>query len=214
MPSITDLFNPRRWMFTLMYWRGMTPWDTGITPPELRAVIEGVDATPPGRALDIGCGTGTNALYLARHGWEVFGIDFARPAIARARSRLRMAQRADSGGLALAHKVRFVQGDATRLREMGATGLYQLVYDIGCLHGIPRDRRARYAEEIAAVTAPGALFMLYSFEPRPDGGPIGISSGDLEDLFGRAFEVMKRERGSDRGDRVSVWTWLRRRVTG
>ena len=59
--------------WNLVYRFGKTPWDTGITPPELRAVVES-GQVPPGRALDLGCGTGTNVIYLARHGLEVVGV--------------------------------------------------------------------------------------------------------------------------------------------
>src|SRR5579885_2975421 len=93
-----------RWLFTIMYWRGRPPWDTGISPPELVEAIEGPQALPPGRALDLGCGTGTNALYLARHGWQVTGIDFAAPAIEQAR---RKAQAAGTPP----GTVRFIRGD-------------------------------------------------------------------------------------------------------
>jgi len=103
-----SLLDRRRIFFTIAYWRGYTPWDTGIPPPELVAVIEDEHARPPGRALDLGCGTGTNSLYLARHGWEAWGVDFAARAIKRAQRKAR--------GTGL--KVHFLQGDVTRLERL------------------------------------------------------------------------------------------------
>jgi len=62
----------RRLFFNALYWLpGRPRWDTGITPPELE---EFVASAPAGRALDLGCGTGTNVVYLARHGWEAVGV--------------------------------------------------------------------------------------------------------------------------------------------
>jgi len=57
----------RRILYNLMYRFSAPRWDTGITPPEVVAVIEGAAAVPAGRALDLGCGTGTSTIYLARH---------------------------------------------------------------------------------------------------------------------------------------------------
>src|SRR5438477_11724098 len=74
-----------RW--DLFYWLGMTPWDSGITPPEIVSLVEG-GRIPPGRALDVGCGTGTNVIYLARHGFQTTGIDVSAQAIARARAKV------------------------------------------------------------------------------------------------------------------------------
>jgi SAM-dependent methyltransferase len=209
MPQLRDALNPRRWAFTLMYWRRMTPWDTGITPPELRAVVEGPDALPPGRALDIGCGTGTNALYLVQHGWDVLGVDFAGPAISRANSRLRALRRDASRLKPSDSRARFIRGDATRLREIGAEGPYSLIYDIGCLHGISREKRPLYAAEITALAAPGALYLVYAFEPAGS-GPIGLSESEARALLGRDFTLIKREQGGDRGGRLSAWMWFRR----
>jgi SAM-dependent methyltransferase len=194
------MFDRRRWMFTVMYLRGLTLWDTGVTPPELRDVVEGPGTLLPGRALDIGCGSGTNSLYLAQRGWEVVGVDFAGPAISRANAKLDRTREVTTKNL----RVRFVRGDATHLRELGAQGPYTLIYDIGCLHGIPQERRQAYAAEVTALAAPGAVYLLYAFEPTAT-NTMGLSPAEVDRLFGRAFTRVKRVAGSDRGARSSAW---------
>jgi len=82
----------RRMLYNLMYRFGTPRWDTSITPPEVVAVIEGDTAIPSGRALDLGCGSGTNVIYLARHGWEAVGVDFSPVAIAQARQKAKDTQ--------------------------------------------------------------------------------------------------------------------------
>lgn len=208
--SLSRLFSRltlRRWQFTAMYLRRATPWDTGVTPPELRAVVEGPAAEAPGRALDIGCGTGLNSVYLAQHGWDVTGVDFAAPAIARARERLRAAEAAAGRSL----PVRLLHGDATRLRAEGVTGPFTLVFDLGCLHGIPREHRPAYAREVAALTAPGALYLFYAFDR--DDSP-GLTDAEVTALFGETFRIERVERGADSGarSRPSAWRWLRRKA--
>jgi predicted TPR repeat methyltransferase len=59
------------------YRLGLKPWDTGVVPPELVALVEGPDALRPGRALDLGCGTGTHVVYLEHRGWLTTGVDLA-----------------------------------------------------------------------------------------------------------------------------------------
>ena len=72
----------------VMYLFRKTPWDTGITPPEIVAMIEGGKVSI-GRALDLGCGTGTNAIYLAQQGFTVTAIDVSRRAVALAKHKTR-----------------------------------------------------------------------------------------------------------------------------
>jgi SAM-dependent methyltransferase len=75
----------RRWIrFNLLY-LGCPPWDTGVSPPELNAFLSEKE---PGRALDAGCGTGTNLLTMAQNGWEVIGVDIAWLSVLRARREL------------------------------------------------------------------------------------------------------------------------------
>lgn len=194
-----------RWFFTLAYWRGIKPWDTGITPPELVRTVEGngPERVAPGRALDLGCGTGTNGVYLARHGWEVVGVDFASPAVARARERV-----AHAG--TLAGRVRFLRGDVTRLARLDIGPPFDLIFDLGCLHGLAPEDRSRYAAGLASVSAPGACFLLYAFGPtRIRGRSAGLTSEEVGAVFAPAWVVERVEHGVDRGDRTSAWYWLR-----
>jgi len=194
-----------RLFFSLMYWGGRPPWDTGISPPELVEAVEGPPALSPGRALDLGCGTGTNALYLARHGWHVTGIDFAAPAIRKARAKARAAGK-------LPGSATFLRGDVTRLDTLDIAGPVELIFDLGCFHGIPLVRRRAYVAGIARVAAPGALLLLYAFGPRDIGGRrAGASPDEVRACFGKAFAIEHIVEGADssRGF-ASAWYWLRR----
>ena len=82
MYHLLNILDPKWWRFEWRYFRGQTPWDTNITPPE---VMEFLANTTPGAALDLGCGTGTNAITLTRYGWQVTAIDFSYKAIRTAR---------------------------------------------------------------------------------------------------------------------------------
>ena len=74
-------------LYEIAYRVGFKPWDTGVPPTELVALVEGQDGLRPGRAVDLGCGTGTNVVYLSRHGWEVTGVDMVGHALTVARRR-------------------------------------------------------------------------------------------------------------------------------
>ena len=178
----------RRLFFELRYLIGRAPWDTGITPPE---VVEFLDRTPPGRALDIGCGTGTNAVELARRGWRVTGLDFSGRAIGAARAR------AGAAGLA----VEFLQGDASELH--GVTGRFEYILDIGCFHTLPPAGQRRYAKRVAELVCPGSTYMLYTFLS-DEGADSLPSRASLERLFTPAFAMRHFERGTDRR-RPSAW---------
>jgi SAM-dependent methyltransferase len=166
--------------YRITYRFGKPRWDVEQPRPELESLVE---SRAPGRALDLGCGTGANDVFLAGHGWHVVGVDFAPEAIEKAQSRAKQA------GV----PANFVVGDVSRLRAAGVQGLFDLVLDIGCYHALPADRRDAYAAEVAAVTRPGADFYLAGISDPPATwkllGANGVSRNELEARFGASFEI-------------------------
>lgn len=185
--------------FRFAYLVGYKPWDSGVPPPELKEVVEGPAALPPGRALDLGCGTGTSCVYLARHGWEVTGVELVGRAVAAARRKAAAAEVTP----------RILKGDVTKLDQLGIGDGYSLVLDLGCYHGIPESRRDAYAAGITAATRPKATFLLYAFAP--GGGPRGVQGTDAEELERRfqGWELLSATPGQDRF--AAFWYRLRRR---
>jgi SAM-dependent methyltransferase len=186
-----------RLMFWWRYVRGSTPWDTGLTPPEIVAVAERL---PPGRALDLGCGTGTNSLYLAERGWKVTGIDFVAAAIRRAR------QKAAAAKLSVDFRV----ADVTRLDFLQEP--YDLAFDVGCLHSLSPQQQRDYVTTLARLLCPDALYVLYAFAPRQIGPRhVGLTPDQVVQRFGHEFIVETMIQGQDKGDGpASAWYWLRR----
>lgn len=125
------------------YRAGETPWDTGIPEPLLvEAARHGL--LPPGRLLEIGCGTGTNAHFLARHGWQVTGLDLSPTAIAQ-------AQQGDSGARFAVHDL---------LAEPLPGGPYDAVFDRGCFHVFERaEDRSTFAARVAGVLRTGGCWL-------------------------------------------------------
>jgi SAM-dependent methyltransferase len=188
--------------FLQAYEGGNPPWDTKITPPELVAEVEGPQTRPAGRALDLGCGTGTNSLYLAGHGWDVTGIDFIPSAIEQAREKQR-----DAG--TLAGNIHFFVGDVTQLDALKLEPGYTLIFDLGCLHSLEESARGRYARGVAQLAAPGALFLLYGFMPNQL-LPNRLTRSEVQALFGPAFTLERTVESCDRPGIPAAWYWLHR----
>ena len=172
----------RHLFFTLAYHLTRPRWDTNVTPPELVDLIETQSQKlPPGRALDLGCGTGTNVIYLAHHGWQAVGVDFVGKAIATAK------RKAQATGIT----AEFFQADVTRLDFLSPP--FDLALDIGCFHGVPTERRAAYINGLARLLRPGGIFLCYAMKPEAPMG--GIAVDEMLKLFGENFDSVKVEHG-------------------
>jgi SAM-dependent methyltransferase len=188
--------------YRIAYLTGFKPWDTGISPPELVAVVEGAGRLPPGKALDLGSGTGTNAIYLAKHGWDVTAVDFMPKPVRTARRKAAEAR----------VEARLLVGDVTKLDQLNIGDGYSLVFDLGCFHSIPEAGRDGYARGVTAAAAPGATFLLFAFSPgKMRVGPSGTSRQELEARF-PAWTVEEATRGTGpRPNLEAYWYRLRRR---
>lgn len=179
-----------RWLhFTGLYYRHPR-WDTGISPPELITFLE---SHPAGRALDLGCGTGTNAITMARCGWQVTGVDFIRRAIHAGRRKAKAAT----------VEVDFRVGDVTQLK--GIQGQFDLVLDIGCFHSLSASQRQQYINNLDNLLAPGGSFLIYLFiKSSPEQAGPGLLEADLSGIE-QHLRLLERRDGTDRGDRPSAW---------
>jgi SAM-dependent methyltransferase len=189
--------------FRLAYRLGFKPWDSGVPPPELVAVIDGERRLPPGRALDLGCGTGTTSIYMASRGWRVTGVDFVPSAIRTARQK---TARAGVG-------VELLEGDVTRLHQLPIEPGFDLVFDQGCFHSLPHSAQPAYTREVTRMARTGAIYLLYAFGPQPAGRrrpffPRGVTPDDVRARFAD-FDLVEARPGTDPFD--SHWYTLRRR---
>jgi len=184
-----------KFFFTLQYWLKNPPWDTGITPPEVVAFLE---ENPPGKALDLGCGTGTNVLTMAEYGWEAVGVDFVPRAIRIARGKARRQGVSD--------QVTFQVGDV--LSADIFRGFYNLILDIGCFHSFSGNEIGQYASNVAGHLSPGGSLLLYAHLTLDLGPGHGATETDL-DILGRELTLVKRQDGEESA-RPSAWLQFRK----
>ena len=180
----------RKFFFTLQYWFKNPPWDTGVTPPEVYQFLED---HPPGRALDLGCGTGTNVITLAESGWQASGVDFVPRAIRIARRKARRKGVTESTD--------FQVGDA--LSRDIFQGEYDLILDIGCFHSFSDQQAEVYAANVNDHLAVGGSLLLYAHLRQGSGPGHGASEIGLEKI-GERLELAWRRDGEE-SSRPSAW---------
>jgi len=189
--------------FEQSYRTGDTPWDSGVPSAELDRVLE-AGLLPGKTVLEIGCGTGTNAIGFARRGYCVTAVDFVDLAVRRAREKARKA------GVDIDFRV----GDATRM-DLG--GPYDVVFDRGVYHGIRTGNLQGFLKMLERVTRSGTRWLTLAGnakEPMVNGPPVVTEDEfrtELEPLF-KILEVREFRFTLDREDfRPLAWSILMER---
>jgi SAM-dependent methyltransferase len=183
--------DPPRHVFEATYQAGHAPWDIGRPQPEI--VTLAAEGEIVGDVLDVGCGTGENALYLASLGRRVMGVDAAPTAIARARAKA--AERALPATFLVADAL-----DLAKLRRR-----FETVVDCGLFHTFEPEQRRLYAHSLCEVLSPGGTLHVLCFsdlspdldrpaergwgggEEPPGPGPRRIAQHELGDAFRGIF---------------------------
>jgi len=209
--------NGLRWyrvVYRLAYRLHLTVWQRTSPPADLVTLVEGPSPLPPGRALDIGCGTGTDTIYLSTHGWDVTAIDMVPKALAAAR------RKAAAAGVT----PRFIEGDVTHLQDLGVGDGYTLLLDFGCFHTLPVDQRPGYVSNVAHPAAAGATLLLYGFTRPPKAAPMhaGITTEEVQQRFDPDWKLISAARASAEAlgigvrradDRFELWRYQLQRTT-
>jgi len=177
-------------------YRRTAPWESGPRPV-LVELCESGRITPDllggNRAIDLGCGSGADSIYLAQRGFAVTGVDFSRVAIEKAETAA-----ADAG---VGADLEFVVADLLSLPSDRLPGPFDLLFDGGTIDDFPPAIRPRIADTVTRLARPGALFVMWCFYAELKdlpwmsfGGPsrIGappIEPGEETELFGNDWNI-------------------------
>jgi SAM-dependent methyltransferase len=161
------------------YQTGDTPWETGHPSTELQRVIA-EDKITPCAALELGCGTGGNAVWLAQRGFDVTALDISPLAIERAR------QRAAAAGAT----VRFLMADILAGPDVG--GPFDFFFDRGCYHILREEELAAYLGLLDRTLRPGATGLVLAGNARlPRTGPPVVTEEEIRTELGRLFDYVR-----------------------
>lgn len=169
-----------KWLYEFIYRYEINAWDIGPRE-ELVDVIENGHIQPC-RTIYLGSGTAKNAIFMAQHGFDVIGVDYAAWAVELGR------KRAQEAGV----EIDFIQDDLTDLRHV--TGTFDFLVDFGTLDDLTPQDRDLYVQNVLPLARPGSRFFLWCFEwPArwwekyfPS---MQLEPGEAERRFGEWFEI-------------------------
>ncbi len=182
------------------YRTGNIPWNSEQPNRELVRLVENRIITPC-KVLDIGCGTGTNSIWLAINGFSALGIDISTKAV----------EIAGEKSLKAESNARFLTMNAMELSSLGDK--FDLAIDMGCYHSgaFQGELSHKYANLVHNILKEDGRFFLACFSPKepPWGGPRRISLTELEKVFTPYFDFTEIRHTQWRAvdEREGPWSW-------
>jgi ubiquinone/menaquinone biosynthesis C-methylase UbiE len=190
--------------FEWAYGNGVPPWDIGLPQPAIIRLAE--QGLISGDVIDVGCGTGENAMYLASRGLAVIGVDAAPTAIAQAQEKARLRGSSAS----------FVVADALALEGLGRR--FDMAIDSGLFHTFSDADRVRFERSLQRTLQRGGRYALLCFNEHQPGelGPRRVTQGEIRDTFATGWTVdsIVAARFAARlpGDGANAWLALLTRI--
>ena len=155
------------------------PWET-VEPDEELVRLLSEKKIKKCKVLDIGCGAGTNSIFLAKNSFDVTGVDISLHAINIAK------QRAKEAGV----KIKFLVENAFNLKF--ATGSFDFIFDRGCFHHIPIEFREKYVEQNHSLLTENGKYYLHAFSDNNDWHQENLFSLEkIKHYFGRYFKILE-----------------------
>lgn len=194
--------------FEERYRSGDTPWDHGMVDHNLVDVVSS-NGIRPCRVLDIGCGSGENAIWLAQQGFDVVACDVSPTAIQQAKDKLQ----------AVGAAVRFLAADF--ITDPIPDAPFGLVFDRGCLHSMDDEgQRKGFVEKVSALLEEHGLWLSLvgnADEGEREIGPPQLTASELVSIVEPHFEILSLRSGhfgSDQEVPPRAWICLMRKREG
>ena len=186
--------------FDQRYQEGHTPWDHDEADFNLVQTVESFPIHPC-KTLELGCGTGSNAVWLAQSGFDVAAMDLSKTAIERA------MQRAETARLDIDFSVRDL------LADPWPQGPFDFIFDRGCLHSLGENKK-ECAKRAAEHLVDGGLWLSLmgnADAPPRDVGPPRMTARDIAKCVEDGFEILSLTAGhfgGEQDDPPKAWICL------